>query len=531
MRILGMKPGHDGHICSIKDGELEFSIEAEKDSWPRYEVVTPHIVTRAMELIDDVPDAIAMSGWVKGFHSVSQPTDGNYFGIDQNDIVLEDRKMMGRDVKYFASSHERSHIFCSFGMSSFPQGKPFYALTWEGNIGAFYRVDENMNISLIGNVMEDPGNKYAYLYALADAKFPDGKGFFRFEDAGKLMALCSYGSGGEPSAEESFVIDKILDQDSILLSLDKADFKGSRFYNIGVEDPAFKELARKHSDAIFETFHAFAREHLTEGLPLVIGGGCGLNCDWNSAWHATGLFADVFTPPCTNDSGSAIGTAIEAQFALTGSAKINWNVYAGEAFIHDIPEPQEADITELDLDHVVQQLAGGAVIAWARGRYEIGPRALGNRSILANTFSKDIHRRLNDIKKREGFRPIAPICLEEEATRLFEGDGPSPYMLRFQKVRTDAIPAVTHVDGSARLQSVTADQNPAMFDLLTRFKEATGYGVLCNTSLNFNGTGFINRLSDLHTYAMERELDGYVVDGKYYCLKAYHQLNALREAG
>ncbi|MEP6269148.1 MAG: carbamoyltransferase C-terminal domain-containing protein, partial [Paracoccaceae bacterium] len=197
----------------------------------------------------------------------------------------------------------------------------------------------------------------------------------------------------------------------------------------------------------------------------------------------------------------------------------------------DIPEPQEADITELDLDHVVQQLAGGAVIAWARGRYEIGPRALGNRSILANTFSKDIHRRLNDIKKREGFRPIAPICLEEEATRLFEGDGPSPYMLRFQKVRTDAIPAVTHVDGSARLQSVTADQNPAMFDLLTRFKEATGYGVLCNTSLNFNGTGFINRLSDLHTYAMERELDGYVVDGKYYCLKAYHQLNALREAG
>ena len=530
MRILGMKPGHDGHICALLDGRLEFSIEAEKDSWPRYEVVTPHLMTRALEMIDDMPDAIAMSGWVKGFHSVSAPTEGQYFGIDPANRVIETRTMMGRDMTYFASSHERSHIFCSFALSPFRQSEPFYALTWEGNIGAFYRVDAQMNIVKIGDVMEDPGNKYAYLYALADPKFPDGTGFFRFEDAGKLMALCSYGTPGEMTSEERFVIDKVLAQKSILLTLDKAEFRHNKFYNIGVEHPEFKSLARKHSDAIFETFHAFAREHLTEGLPLVIGGGCGLNCDWNSAWKATGLFADVFVPPCTNDSGSAIGTAAEAQFYLTGSAKVDWSVYAGEEFVFDIDVPQEVEESILDLDDLVCRLEEGAVLAWVQGRYEIGPRALGNRSIIANTFSSEMHKRLNTIKKREGFRPIAPICLEDEVARLFENDGASPHMLYFQKVKTDAIPAITHVDGSARLQSVNARQNPAMFELLTRFRARTGYGILCNTSLNFNGTGFINRLSDLHAYAVDRGLDGYVVGQRYFCLQAHNARNILKVA-
>ncbi|MGI9279479.1 MAG: carbamoyltransferase C-terminal domain-containing protein [Endozoicomonas sp.] len=524
MRIFSMKPGHDGHICSVNDGKLEYSIEAEKDSWPRYEVITPHVFTRAMELTDEIPDVIAMSGWVKGFHSVSQPTDGRYFTINPEDRILEKRKAFGKEITYFASSHERSHIFCSFALSPFPQNEPFYALVWEGNIGAFYRVDEEMNISCIGRVMEDPGNKYAYLYALADPKFPDGKGHFRFEDAGKLMALCSYGEPDTPaSEEEQYVIDTILNQKSILLTLDKASFKHTRFYSIGVEHPDFKSLARKHSDAIFNRFYDFAKENLTEGFPLVIGGGCGLNCDWNSAWKASGLFQDVFVPPCTNDSGSAIGTAAEAQFELTGSAKIEWSVYAGEEFFLDIPVPKEVEVFDAGYDYVADRLAGGDVIGWVQGKYEIGPRALGNRSLLANTFSKEIHARLNKIKRREDFRPIAPICMEEEVDRLFNSQGSSPHMLYFQTVRTDAIPAVTHIDGSARLQSVNPQQNPKMYKLLSHFRNKTDFGILCNTSLNFNGTGFINRLSDLHQYALQTGLDGYVVGDRFFCLKKHHR--------
>ena len=520
MRILALKPGHDGHVALVEDGKLIFSIEAEKDSWPRYETVTPDVLARAMELCGDIPDVLALSGWVKGFHSVSAPTLGGYFGWTADRAVMQPKRLFGREARLFASSHERSHIFCSYGLSPFPEGRPFYALTWEGNIGSFYRVDERFTINRIGQVLEDPGNKYAYLYALADPKFPDGLGHFRFEDAGKLMALASYGEPGEPDPEERRVIERILEQRSILLTLDKATFRGSPYYNIGVESPAFKRLARRHSDAIFARFHAFAREHLREGLPLVIGGGCGLNCDWNSDWRRSGLFEDVFVPPCTNDSGAAIGTAIEAQHALTGSAKIAWSVYAGEDFVIDCAAPAGAVETPLDLDGLAGELAAGKVFAWVQGKYEIGPRALGNRSLIAAPFTRAMHARLNAIKEREGFRPIAPICLEEEMDRLFEHHGPSPHMLYFQRHRTTALAAVAHVDGSARAQSVTAEQNPRMHALLSRFKARTGYGVLCNTSLNFKGTGFINRLSDLHRYASERGLDGYVVGDRVFTLQA-----------
>lgn len=519
MRILALKPGHDGHIALLEDGKLMFSIEAEKDSWPRYETVTPDSLARAMELCADVPDVLALSGWVKGFHSISAPTLGGYFGWSEDCAMIEHRRLFGRDAQLFASSHERSHIFCSYGLSPFPEGLPFYALVWEGNIGAFYRVDEYFKINRIGQVLEDPGNKYAFLYALADPKFPDGLRHFRFEDAGKLMALSSYGEPGDPDPEEQRIIERVLSQRSILITLNKAELRDSPFYNIGVESSAFKRLARRHSDAIFARFHSFAQANLREGLPLAISGGCGLNCDWNSDWHKSGLFADIFVPPCTNDSGSAIGTAIEAQHALTGSAKINWSVYAGEEFVIDCAASGDAAVAPLDLDQLAAELAAGKVYAWVQGKYEIGPRALGNRSLIAMPFTRAMHARLNAIKEREGFRPIAPICLEEEMDRLFEHHGPSPHMLYFQKHRTTALPAVTHVDGSARAQSVTANQNPRMHALLTRFKARTGYGILCNTSLNFKGTGFINRLSDLHRYASERGLDGYVIGDRVFTLK------------
>lgn len=520
MRILAFKPGHDGHICYVEDSRLVFSIEAEKDSWPRYEVVTPALVQRAMELCPDIPDVIAMSGWVKGFHSVSAPTEGGYFGWDDSCVVAGTRRIFGKEVKSFASSHERSHIFCSFALSPLPQGEPFYALVWEGNIGSFYRVSGDMTIQHIGQPLVDPGNKYAYLYALADPSFPVGLGQFRFEDAGKLMALASYGKPGNADLEQRHVIERILDQKSILLNLDKASFKNSPYFNIGVASPAFKQLARLHSDAIFERFLVFAEANLKEGLPLFISGGCGLNCDWNTAWKESGLFADVFVPPCTNDTGSAIGTAAEAQHFHTGSAKLSWTVYAGEPFVNDVEDAEIEDVEArpLDVDEVAADLAQDHVIAWVQGRCEIGPRALGNRSILASPLTKRMHSRLNAIKAREGFRPIAPICLEEEVGRLFDCSEPSPHMLYFQRVKSEVIPAVTHVDGSARLQSVNSMQNPQAHALLSAFRKRTGVGVLCNTSLNFKGTGFINRMSDLQRFAREYGLDGYVVGKTYYKL-------------
>lgn len=130
------------------------------------------------------------------------------------------------------------------------------------------------------------------------------------------------------------------------------------------------------------------------------------------------------------------------------------------------------------------------------------------------------NERLNRIKNRESFRPIAPVCLEQDVALHFDLACASPYMLFFQKVLDARLKAVMHVDGKARAQTVSREQNARLFQLLTSFKAQGGIGVLCNTSLNFNGTGFINRASDLLTYARGAGLDGFVINDAFYLLKA-----------
>jgi hydroxymethyl cephem carbamoyltransferase len=253
---------------------------------------------------------------------------------------------------------------------------------WEGNFGDFYLVDEKVNITHLGHVLTDPGNKYAFLFRIADPTFPPIKGHFRFSDPGKLMALTAFSDRSSPTPEEKDLIDFLLSRDGILLSTAKEDFEDSPFYNIGVTSEAFKQLAGKYSDAIFDRFLLFAREHLTQGYPLIVAGGCGLNCEWNSRWQDSGLFQEVFVPPCTNDSGSGIGTAIDAQHHFTGNAKIEWSVYAGPQFIDD-EEGKDDDyfkVVPLDYVEVAGFIRDGGIIGWAQGRCEIGPRALGNRS-------------------------------------------------------------------------------------------------------------------------------------------------------
>jgi hydroxymethyl cephem carbamoyltransferase len=156
------------------------------------------------------------------------------------------------------------------------------------------------------------------------------------------------------------------------------------------------------------------------------------------------------------------------------------------------------------------------VFAWVQGRWEIGPRALGNRSILAEPFQAATRERLNEIKRREGYRPIAPCCRVEDLELVFNEPFEDPYMLYFRTVRSDRFGAVTHVDGSARCQTVTETGNPPLHRLLSAFAEETGFGVLCNTSLNFKGRGFMNAMSDLTLYCEHRGLDSMVVGDAWF---------------
>lgn len=521
MNILSYNPGHDGAIAYLKDGNLVLSIEAEKDSNWRHSPLPTYDVFNSLAEVDDMPDVICRGGWWPRDHDdYLYGTRVQYRGVSKEDSTIHQQRLFGRLVHHFSSSHERSHILCAFGMSSLPKGTPCYALVWEGEIGAFYEIDSELNITLSANVLSQVGNRFASLYGLADPTFQKDGLFPRIEDPGKLMALASFSNRRMPSMEESKLLEFLLEGPRRELSA----FKGlekSRHYNVGVTDQEFCNFAGIYSDRIFDIFYEFAKVNMRKGRPLLIAGGCGLNCDWNTKWKETKFFSEVFVPPVANDSGSAIGTAVDAQFHFTGNPKIDWNVYSGLPFITTGSfDPTLYDVYETDYHLLANMLAGDLILAWVNGKYEIGPRALGNRSILAAPFHKRTQIRLNEIKQREQFRPIAPVCLEEDARNWFGCEHPSLHMLYTYKARTDALAAVTHVNKTARIQTVSAATNLSLYELLAAFKARTGYGVLCNTSLNFKGRGFINKIDDLSRYVIQHNLDGFVINGKGYILKS-----------
>jgi hydroxymethyl cephem carbamoyltransferase len=529
MKILSYNPGHDGAIAYLKDGHLMFSIEAEKNSNYRYSPISSPDVFRVLGELDEIPDVICTGGWwprddyeyLHGSH-----VHVGYRGESKSDVIVDRRRLLGSQVHYFSSSHERSHLLCAFGMSSLPKGTPCYALIWEGEIGAFYEIDSEMNITLLADVLNQVGNRYALLYGLADPSFPKDRPYLRFQDAGKLMALASFSNRNTPSAEERKLLAFLLDGPYRELSVYE-DLENSRYYNVGLDDPEFRNFAGIFSDKIFDFFYQFAKTNMKKRMPLIIGGGCGLNCDWNTKWKESGLFSEILVAPVTNDSGSAVGTAIDAQFHYTGNSKIDWDVYSGLSFDSScFFDVTQYEVYEANNETIADMLANDLILGWVNGKYEIGPRALGNRSILAAPFRDSTRIRLNEIKQREQFRPIAPVCLEEEAAQWFGCDHSSPHMLYTYIAKTDALSAVTHVNKTARLQTVSYETNRSLYNLLVAFKEHTGYGVLCNTSLNFNGRGFINKIDDLSSYVIKHNLDGFVVEGRSYILKSSRSYQA-----
>ena len=523
MKILSFNPGHDGAFAYLEDGHLVISVESEKGSCYRHSPLFVPNVFDILGELKEVPDVICRGGWWPNDTYLSEQRFlAGYHGISQKDIIVGQKRLLGRDVKYFSSSHERSHLLCAFGMSNLPQGTPCYALLWEGVIGSFYHIDSELNLVKLADVMPEPGHRYALLYGLADPTFDKSIAeFSRFSDAGKLMALASFSKRSKATDEEEKIISFLMQDCPHLKPKECELLKTYQYYNVGLDDPEFRNFAGIVSDRIFDRFYQFAEQNMKRGMPLLIAGGCGLNCDWNTKWKESNLFSQVFVPPVANDSGSAIGTAIDAQFYYTRNAKIDWNVYSGlEFIINDMFDASLFDEHETNYQMLADMLDSNLIIGWVNGKYEIGPRALGNRSILASPFKDSTKVRLNEIKQREQFRPIAPVCLEEDAAKWFGCSHPSPFMLYSQLVSTDALAAVTHVNRTARIQTVSPVSNTHLYNLLMAFKKRTGYGVLCNTSLNFKGRGFINNIADLASYTIKHRLDGFVIEGRSYMLKS-----------
>ena len=260
---------------------------------------------------------------------------------------------------------------------------------------------------------------------------------------------------------------------------------------------------------------------------VVLSGGVALNSQLNGRVARECGFDAVYVPPAPGDDGAALGCAAfglrQAGHTFERKPRRAFSPYLGGDYTED-------DIRRSLCDHdarieasqpddlpaeVAKRLADGEVVAWFQGRSEFGPRALGNRSILAHPGKAEMVDHLNlRVKGRERFRPFAPTILAEEAQRFFDRVCPSPYMSFTVPVRSDAksdIPAVTHVDGTSRLQTLTREDNPLFYELLARFRQVTGLPLVLNTSFNLAGEAIVETPSDALSSFLDSPMDALAI--------------------
>jgi carbamoyltransferase len=271
-----------------------------------------------------------------------------------------------------------------------------------------------------------------------------------------------------------------------------------------------KDVAASAQLVLEEVLVSMARRLRSEtGLSrLVLAGGVALNCVANTRVIEEGGFDDAFIQPAAGDNGAALGAALYVTHQLGDVPRSGgpYTDFLGPCFAEGEIEGELRDAGlryERSPDVAsacAERLAHGEILGWFQGRMEFGPRALGGRSILADPRDPGVKQRLDaTIKRREAFRPYAPAVLEEAHSRFFSGPGTSPFMLKSYQVRPDAraaIPAVVHVDGSARVQTVDEGRNPLLYDLIRRFEERTRVPVVLNTSFNGRGETMVATVRD-----------------------------------
>ena len=537
MRICGLKVTHDGGIALIEDGRLIFSVEQEKIAnnrryHPIRELdVVQQTLRRFGFTLADI-DQFVIDGWDgNGRSSLSllssgEPTtlivapyiEGGDVEIMQpitgHGLVID-----GQSFNFTSYPHVAGHISSSYCTSQFAKSaEPAYCLVWDGAIfPRLYYVDPKQNtVQLVTCLFPLIGHAYA---AVGEHFGPYKRDMHSLATAdlgiaGKLMAYIAKGRSDPGIVErlhEIYTEQFLSDSEDALRYRAEVVGKGmgiepSLKYLHGFLDAcAQASLSDRHND-ILASFHVFLEQLLISGLSkaiadhsqkdgprnLCIAGGCALNIKWNSAIRGAGIFDAVWVPPFPNDSGSAIGAACCAMITNEGFRPLDWDVYRGPALLDSAPPPGWR--TEpCSMEQLARYLAAGEPVVFLSGRAELGPRALGARSILAAATSYAMKDLLNDLKLREHFRPVAPICLEDRAPEMFEPGTPDPYMLFDHQTRhewQERIPAIVHLDGSARLQTVDRKADLDIARALIAYERLTGLPLLCNTSANHHGRGF-----------------------------------------
>jgi carbamoyltransferase len=329
-------------------------------------------------------------------------------------------------------------------------------------------------------------------------------GFRRASDEYKVMALAAHGRPRFLPRLRKHA--EVTEHGFALGPFDWNEYAPARV-PFGALNEAHVDLACSVQQLLEELVLELARQlYARTGIArLASAGGVALNCVANARLAREGPFREFFIQPAAGDAGTALGAALYAAHALgdrvrpmtSAALGRSWSDVDVKAFLEGagIGFEQPEDLAE----RAAELLAENHVIAWFQGRSEFGPRALGQRSLLADPRPADQQARLNEIKGREEFRPVAPLVLQERAAEIFEGHFPSPFMLFTHRVRDawrQRIPSALHVDGTARVQTVDPHTEPLLGALLRAFERRTGVPVLINTSFNTAGRPMVDSPAD-----------------------------------
>ena len=525
--ILGISCGyHDSAASLIKDGKVLGACEEERFTGIKHDSAFPintinwlvsefKITPNDLEAVcfyenpklklDRIETSTKKGGWKNFFTRLKI--------ISKNKKVYKDtisqlETLRGSKTQLIYCDHHLSHLAYSYYTSPFNES----ALLSVDGVGEWETTSlakASDDIKKIGSV------KFPHSLGMLYSTFTAFLGFKPNEGEYKVMGLAPYGDASKyiNKFKQLYTVTK---NGGYELNMDYFTYEWStnsmfnenlsELFEIPNRLPE-ETLEQVHKDiaASLQQIYEFLFFRLLDTLykqtkseNLCLSGGCAYNGTANGKILKRTKFKNLYIPPAPSDAGSAIGCALHYAYSTPGNRVDNSNPYLGPTFntddvvnalkVYEKDVWGERKLYEQITNIVANEIVDGNVIGWVEGRMEFGARALGNRSILANPRDPQMKSRLNRvIKKREGFRPFAPMVLEESSSLYFDYDDTVPFMNQVVKVRDEHkhhLPAITHVDDSARIQTVNKRQHRRMYNLLERLQVINEYPLVINTSFN-----------------------------------------------
>jgi carbamoyltransferase len=555
MNILGISCFyHDSAACIVKDGIVAAAASEErfnrKKSSPVFPLNAINFCVQSANL--SVADIDYIGFYEKPYlkfyrvllsHLKAYPFSFRNF-LETMPSWLDERlamplalkKELGYDGQVLFIKHHLSHAASAFLVSPFDKA----AIMTADGLGEWAAMSlgagSGRDIKIMQEVLYP--NSLGLVYTAVTTYL----GFEALTGEGKVMGLAAY---GEPRYLDKFKAMIIVKPDGSFM-VDESFFgfnRGSRMYSrkfiktLGAPRRPQDKIEQRHCD-IAASLQKFTEDTLIliannlyakTGLDrLCLAGGVFLNCVANSRILESTPFKEVFVQPAAGDSGGALGTAAYIYHSILKNERnyIMNDAYLGPAYtgremkralVNAGADFKEFTTRELP-GYIARRISEGKIVGWFQGRMEFGPRALGNRSILADPRNPQMKGLLNSkVKKRESFRPYAPAVLEERAGDFFEGKQFSPFMVLANRVKDDktaVIPAVTHADRTARVQVINRDINPGLWQLVKEFDYLTGVPILINTSFNLKGEPIVCSPEDAIS-CFKRSLMDCLVLGNY----------------